>query len=249
MELLRIATREVVRLRPLQDVWTEGVSKLARLDSFNFVPQAGCLCRQAERLPCELQKRESTMSRATPSNAILRPLAAIVIFAAGWILLAGASPAHAQDLTWAQKMFDKLSHDFGVVARGADVSYRFKVTNLYRDTVRISNVRSTCGCSAATPTKTTLASRESAYIEVTMDTRRFTRQKDSNLIVTFDAPLYAEVRIPVPRVHRLRPRALERMRDILFAVGAREDDDRDLRLHASGGRGVNRPPDRPCKTR
>ena len=114
------------------------------------------------------------------------------------LLAAGFLPtAQAQELTWAEKMFEKRSHDFGVVARGADVRYRLKITNIYKETVHISNVRTTCGCTAAAPSKSTLASRESAFIEVTMDTRRFKRRKDSNVIVTFDQPLYAEVRIPI----------------------------------------------------
>lgn len=113
------------------------------------------------------------------------------------LVLTSAHAAPAQERTWAEKMFDSLSHDFGVVARGADVRYRFKVTNLYKESVHISNVRTTCGCTAAKPTKETLASRGVAYIEVTMNTQRFIRRKDSNLIVTFDEPLFAEVRLPI----------------------------------------------------
>lgn len=108
-----------------------------------------------------------------------------------------ANGTQAQELTWAEKMFDTLNHDFGVVARGADVRYRLKVTNLYKEDAHIVSVRTTCGCSAANPSKNTLASRESAFIEITMDTRKFIREKHSNVIVTFDAPLYAEVRIPI----------------------------------------------------
>lgn len=111
------------------------------------------------------------------------------------VLIGSTSGAAAQE--WAEKMFDESSHDFGVVARGSDVRHRFKVHNRYAHTVHISNVQSTCGCSAATPTKYTLAPGETAWVEVTMDTRRFTREKDSNLIVTFDQPQYAQVRIPV----------------------------------------------------
>lgn len=113
------------------------------------------------------------------------------------ILLALSGSARAQDLNWAQKMFKELEHDFGVVARGADVRHRIKVKNLYKETVHISNVRTTCGCAAASPEKTTLESLEETYVEVTMNTTRFQRQKDSNVIVTFDSPLYAEVRIPI----------------------------------------------------
>ena len=55
----------------------------------------------------------------------------------------------------------------------------------------------TCGCSAGKPTKTSLESLEEGFIEVTMDTRKFTRRKDSNVIITIDSPLHAEIRIPI----------------------------------------------------
>ncbi len=103
--------------------------------------------------------------------------------------------ASAQE--WAQKMFDKSKVDFGVVARGADAVQTIKVTNLYKETIHIASVTTTCGCSAAKPAANTLASREITTIAVTMDTRKFTKRKDSNVVVTIDKPYYAQVRIPV----------------------------------------------------
>ena len=114
-----------------------------------------------------------------------------------WCVFLHTCTARCQQLTWAEKMFEEHNYDFGHIARGSDAKYRLKLTNLYKQPVHISNVETTCGCSAGEPTKSTLESLESGYIEVTMDTRRFTRRKDSNLIITFDAPLYAQVRIPV----------------------------------------------------
>lgn len=101
------------------------------------------------------------------------------------------------DDSWAAKMFEKTSHDFGVVARGADSSYRLKLKNIYKETVHIAEVRTTCGCSAGKPSQETLLSLEEAYVEITMDTRKFTRRKDSNVIVVIDQPSYQEVRIPI----------------------------------------------------
>src|SRR5215831_4005382 len=101
------------------------------------------------------------------------------------VLLWGAR-ANAQNSDWAEKMFEKTNHDFGVVARGADARYRLKLTNKYQQTVHIASVTTTCGCTAAKPSKDTLASLESAYIEVTMDTRKFSHQKDSSLTVVID---------------------------------------------------------------
>jgi hypothetical protein len=131
------------------------------------------------------------VSRQGAIRASLR-LAAV---AAAFAIALSARPAAAQD--WAEKMFGELKHDFGVVARGAEVKHRVRIKNIYGQTVHISNVRTTCGCSAATPDRTTLAPGETAAVEIEMDTRRFMRRKDSNLIVTFDQPQYAEVTVPV----------------------------------------------------
>ena len=103
----------------------------------------------------------------------------------------------AADNDWAIKMFDKREHDFGVVARGADANYRLKFKNLYEQVVHISDVRTSCGCSAGKPSQNTLQSLEEAYIEIKMDTRKFIRRKDSTLIVTFDRPLVATVEFPI----------------------------------------------------
>ena len=51
---------------------------------------------------------------------------------------------------WAQKMFNKTSHDFGSVARGSDTVYKFEVTNLYKQTMHLVGVRTSCGCTTPT---------------------------------------------------------------------------------------------------
>ena len=115
----------------------------------------------------------------------------------GLLLALGGSAASAQDTSWADKMFEKRDHDFGVVARGADAKYRLKFTNLYQQSVHIASVTTSCGCTAAKPSKDTLASRETAYIEIVMDTRKFTHDKSSSVTIVVDQPQYAEVRIPI----------------------------------------------------
>lgn len=94
-------------------------------------------------------------------------------------------------------MFEEKSHDFGVIARGAEAVYRFKITNNTNSQVHIAKASTTCGCTAASPSKDLLEVGEVAYIEVSMNTRKFTRLKESNLIVTFDLPAIAEVRLPI----------------------------------------------------
>ncbi len=121
----------------------------------------------------------------------------LVLSLVGGLLTVTSPLLSAAEPTWAEKMFDSQAHDFGVVARAAKVTHRFKITNLYQQVVHIARVRSTCGCSVARPSKTTLATGEVAFFDVTMDTVRFRELKSSVLTVVFDRPLYAEVHIPV----------------------------------------------------
>jgi len=131
-----------------------------------------------------------------------------------WAVLAwliAPSVLVAADASWAEKMFDSRRHDFGVVAKAAKSTHRFTITNIYRESVHIVRVKATCGCTVAMPSKTTLASGETAFLDVAMDTLRFFDRKTSVLTVVFDRPLYAEVRIPVEVFIR---------RDIVLAPGS-----------------------------
>lgn len=99
--------------------------------------------------------------------------------------------------SWAQALFDKQKIDFGVIARGSDARQVVTIKNTSRTTVHINNVRTTCGCSAATPSQQLVKPGETSLLEVTMDTRKFTRRKDSSVIVTFDQPSVTSVTIPI----------------------------------------------------
>ena len=107
-----------------------------------------------------------------------------------------ASPIFAQD--WAEKMFDKMEHNFGTVARGADTVYRFEVTNLYKQTMHISGVRSSCGCTDVSIENPTIKTHEKAYIVAKFNTRTFTGRHGATITVTFASPFAAEVQV---RVH------------------------------------------------
>ena len=108
-------------------------------------------------------------------------------------------------------MFDRQKIDFGVIATGSDARQWVRIKNVYPHAVHISNVRTTCGCSAAEPEKTDLKPGEETAVEVTMNTVKFRRRKDSNVIVTFDRPQRAEVRVPITAYIRT---------DVVFEPGA-----------------------------
>ena len=96
----------------------------------------------------------------------------------------GAAPVSAQS-AWAEKMFkDGLNHDFGSVPRGAQLSHRFVISNIYAVRMEITSIKSGCGCVTASSAKRVLEPRESTTIDVTMDARRFTGPKTVGITVT-----------------------------------------------------------------
>lgn len=105
------------------------------------------------------------------------------------------STAAADD--WARPMIKTTKIDFGVIATGSEARKLVEIKNIYNKPVHISNVSTTCGCSAATPGKTTIEPGGTGTVEVKMNTHKFRQKKDSNLIIRFDRPRYAEIRIPI----------------------------------------------------
>jgi len=105
-------------------------------------------------------------------------MAAVVLSAA---LTLGQAPSGA----WADKLFmNKTNHDFSTIARGAQLKHSFPIKNIYAVPLEITNVRVTCGCLTATPSKKILQPQEEGTLDVAMDTRRFSGPKSIFVYVT-----------------------------------------------------------------
>lgn len=123
--------------------------------------------------------------------------------------LATAPAATAQE--WAEKMFNKREHDFGTVARGAETVYRFEVTNLYKQPMKITGVTSSCGCTTPSVENAEFDTYEKAYIVAKFNTHSHVGRKGATLTVRFAPPYQAEVQV---RVHgNIRS-------DVVFQPGA-----------------------------
>jgi len=107
-----------------------------------------------------------------------------------------AAAVSAQD--WAEKMFNKLDHDFGTVARGANTVYRFEITNLYKQPMTITGVTSSCGCTSPSVENGTFKTHEKAYIVAKFNTHSHIGRKGATLTIRFAPPFQAEVQV---RVH------------------------------------------------
>lgn len=117
------------------------------------------------------------------------------VFPAMLCLLMLAGSGQAQD--WARKMFEKTTFDFGTLARGAKAIHTFKLKNIYEETVHITGVRSTCGCTTVEIKHPTVKTFETAEIVADFNTVAFRGTHSSTLTVIIDQPFPAEVQLQV----------------------------------------------------
>lgn len=128
----------------------------------------------------------------------MRTMASALIL---WLLAAGSAPA--QNQAWADKLLKgETAHDFGTVARGAQMYHRFAITNIWAVPLEIMNVRVSCGCVTATVSKQSLQPRETGYLDVNMDARRFTGPKNVSIFVTVGPQYTSTATVRVSAVSR-----------------------------------------------
>lgn len=107
----------------------------------------------------------------------------VVLAVASWATV--FSVAHGQSGAWADKMFrGQTSHDFGSVARGAQLYHKFPVTNIWAVPIEMVNIRTSCGCVTVTPSSKSLQPRETGEVEVMMDAHKFTGPKSVSIYIT-----------------------------------------------------------------
>jgi hypothetical protein len=113
----------------------------------------------------------------------------VVLAALGFLI--ATPPISAQEqppTTWATKIFAEANgkipngFDFKTVAKGAALQHRFPITNIYAVPLSITCSVS-CSCVTVTPTTQVLQPKETAHIDISMDTLRFNGQKEVNVFV------------------------------------------------------------------
>ncbi len=85
------------------------------------------------------------------------------------LLLAGAMPAFGAP----QLVAENLSYDFGEIFRGEKVAYSFRFRNAGDEILQISNVRSSCGCTAAMLSSSRIAPGDMGELQATFDSSQF----------------------------------------------------------------------------
>lgn len=98
------------------------------------------------------------------------------------------SALSAQDLANAPVAeFTTLSYDFGDINQGDKKEYTFDLVNKGKSNLIIRNVRSSCGCTAVSPSKSIIAPGETAPIKVVFDSSgKKGRQSKTVTVITND---------------------------------------------------------------
>lgn len=94
-------------------------------------------------------------------------------------------------------VLEERVHDFGVVPRGQQLVHYFRIANPTNKTLRISNVRVSCGCTSARELDKVIPPGKETAIYAVMDSRRFVGPKAVTIYVSFDQPRYEELRTVV----------------------------------------------------
>lgn len=76
--------------------------------------------------------------------------------------VAQAAPTKQSEIKW-----DKENHDFGEIEKGKPVSHEFTFTNTTKQTILLTNVKASCGCTATNYTKTPIKPGEKGSVTAT----------------------------------------------------------------------------------
>lgn len=87
-------------------------------------------------------------------------------------LVVNAQEKEADNSNAPQIKFDKLIHDYGTIAQGANGEVEFSFTNKGNEPLILSRPRSSCGCTVPTWPKQPILPGKSETIKVTYNTAR-----------------------------------------------------------------------------
>ncbi|MBK6678586.1 MAG: DUF1573 domain-containing protein [Ignavibacteriales bacterium] len=109
--------------------------------------------------------------------------------------------APKKELSGAKIKFEKSQHDFGIIKEGIVIDHVFKFTNIGKSDLEIRDIRTSCGCTAASPSKKVFKPGESGELKVSFDSKnRSGRTSRTITLITNDEveeyytlTIYAEI--------------------------------------------------------
>lgn len=99
--------------------------------------------------------------------------------------------------SWAERMFETKTHDFGSVGRAAKAEFEFKLTNPYIEDVEIASATASCGCTSVEVPKRILKTYETGTILAKFNTHLFLGKRGATITVNFVRPMRASAQLRV----------------------------------------------------
>ena len=131
------------------------------------------------------------MRIAQPRRGSWRPVAVAL---ACLVSFASASPPPRPAAVAA---VDESSYDFGEVTQGEVVRHTFVLRNTGTADLVLAGVQTTCGCTAATPTRSVLAPGETSEIGVTYNSANQAGPQHKRIVVSTNDPSAPEIRLAI----------------------------------------------------
>jgi len=111
--------------------------------------------------------------------------------------------------------FEKQTIDYGIIEKGADGMRKFKFTNTGKSPLKISRVKSSCGCTIPTYPKNDIMPGESDYIHVKYNTNRAGRFSKSVSIYSNTVPDRSVLRIKGEVIDPNKPGPIKKEKNLL----------------------------------
>jgi len=125
--------------------------------------------------PAPIQSGKSHLSAGKIGYAVKKKIV--------FLFLLFASAAYSQ-FYGPKIVVQNPNHNFGDIVQGEKVQHNFVITNTGGDKLIITNVRASCGCTAALPDKKELAPGESTNIKVEFNSTGRIGKQDKTVYVT-----------------------------------------------------------------
>ena len=121
-----------------------------------------------------------------------KALAVLLIAAAAW------QTAHAKEIAVGgpRIQVDKPDHDFGTIPQQAVLEHVLKICNTGDETLKITKVRSSCGCTVANADKE-IAPGECGEVKVTFKSQNFTKTVHKNVTLQTNDPENKTVKLTI----------------------------------------------------
>jgi hypothetical protein len=110
------------------------------------------------------------------------------------LFISGASVLLAQ-LSAPRISVKAYNHDFGTIVEGEIVNHKYEIQNSGTSELKISNVRASCGCTAAKPDKMNLKPGEKTFVQVEFNSENRLGPQEKYVYISSNDPQNPEFKL------------------------------------------------------